>query len=390
MWTEPILHVDMDAFFVEVERLRRPDLVGVPVAVGGLGPRAVVAAASYEARVFGVHSAIPMTRARRLCPDLIVVPADHHEYRRMSEQVFEIFRSYTPLVEGLSLDEAFLDVSGLRRHHPGPEAVAADLRARIATELKLPASVGIAATKFVAKLASQAAKPDGVVHVHLDDQLEFIHALPLRALWGVGEATMAALETLGVETVGDIAVLPVSALERRVGAAHGRHLADLADGRDPRRVEPDTEAKSVSVEETYDTDLVGKAAVQTELLAHAETLASRLRRSGLAGRTVTVKIRYADFTTVTRSETHSTPTDVGRDLHRAAVRLVDRVDLAAPVRLVGLSASSLEPADTPRQLEVEEGDGWNRVAEAVEAVRLRFGDESVEPARLLGRRGRQR
>jgi nucleotidyltransferase/DNA polymerase involved in DNA repair len=390
MWTEPILHVDMDAFFVEVERLRRPELAGLPVAVGGLGPRAVVAAASYESRAFGVHSAIPMTRARRLCPDLIVVPPDHHEYRRVSEQVFEIFRSYTPLVEGLSLDEAFLDVSGLRRHHPGPGAVAIELRAHIAAHLGLPASVGIAATKFVAKLASQAAKPDGVMHVPLDRQLEFIHALPLQALWGVGEATMAALETLGVETVGDIAVLPSSALERRVGAAHGRHLADLAAGRDPRRVEPDTEAKSVSVEETYDTDLVGTAAVETELLAHAETLASRLRRSGLAGRTVTVKIRYADFTTVTRSETHPTPTDVGRDLHRAAVRLVDRVELGAPVRLVGLSASGLEPADTPRQLEVEGGDGWNRVAEAVEEVRRRFGDESVEPARLLGRRRRQR
>ena len=386
MWTEPILHVDMDAFFVEVERLRDPRLNGLPVAVGGTGPRAVVAAASYESRPYGVRSALPMARARRMCPGLVVVPPDHAEYRRVSEQVFEVFRSVTPLVEGLSLDEAFLDVSGLRRHHPDPRSVADALRAAIRDRVGLPASVGIAPTKFVAKLASQQAKPNGVCHVRLDDQLVFLHALPVTALWGVGEATMAALEALGVETVGDVAALPAGALERRLGPAHGRHLAELAAGHDPRRVEPDSEAKSFSVEETYAIDLVGRAAVDTELLAHADTLASRLRRAGLAAHTITLKIRYGDFETVTRSETRPHPSDVARDIHHIARDLAARVDLDRPVRLVGLGSSSFEPARAPRQLEMGRTEGWDRVADAVESVRRRFGDGSVEPARLLDRR----
>jgi DNA polymerase-4 len=218
----------MDAFFVEVERLRRPELRGIPVAVGGDGPRGVVASASYEARRFGVRSAMPTGAARRACPQLVVVPADHRRYQEASEQVFAIFHRFTPLVEGVSLDEAFLDVSGLRLHYPHPVEVGEELRAVIRRELRLPASVGVAANKLLAKLASEEAKPDGLFHVPAARQLEFLHRLPVRRLWGVGEATQAALERLGVETVGDLAEVPLPALTRAVGEAVGRHLSELA------------------------------------------------------------------------------------------------------------------------------------------------------------------
>lgn len=383
VWTEPILHVDMDAFFVEVERLRGRAPVGVPVAVGGRGTRAVVAAASYEARPYGVRSALPMARAMRLCPDLVVVPPDHDEYRRVSESVFEVFRSFTPRVEGLSLDEAFLDVAGLSRHYGGPVDVAGAIRTAIREGLGLPASVGVAGSKFVAKLASEAAKPDGIRHIALADQAVFLDRLPVRALWGVGEATMAALEGIGVETVGDVAALPPGTLERRLGTAHGRHLAALASGHDPREVEPDVEAKSVSVEHTYDRDLRGAEAVDVELLAHSHRLASRLRRSGLVARTITLKIRYADFTTITRAETRRQGTAIARDIHHHARRLATELELDRPVRLVGLGASALETADAPRQLSVDDDGSWSAVSDAVESVRRRFGDASVGPARLL-------
>lgn len=387
-WSEPILHVDMDAFFVEVERRRSPGLVGKPVVVGGAGPRGVVAAASYEARGFGVYSAMPMGGARRKCPDLIIVPPDHTFYRQVSELVFDIFRSFTPLVEGLSLDEAFLDVLGLRRHFESPVEIARAVRAEIRSGLGLPASVGIASNKFLAKLASGAAKPDGIHHVPVATQLEFLHALPVDALWGVGEAARASLEQLGVETVGDVAAIQPHVLERRLGAVHGRHLAELAAGVDSRRVTPDGEAKSVSVEETYPVDLVGATVVDAELLAHADALASRLRRSGLAGRTISIKVRFDDFTTVTRSESRRAATDTTREIHATARRLAERIDLTRPVRLIGVAASNLEPADTPRQSSVDSVPEWEHLADAVESVRRRFGDASIEPASLLGREKR--
>ncbi len=227
-FTEPILHVDMDAFFVEVERLDDPRLVGRPVVVGGAGARGVVAAASYEARAYGVHSAMPMVEARRRCPQAVVVPPDHRKYGAMSRRVFEIFRSFTPQVEGLSVDEAFLDVGGLRLHYKSPVDVAGAIRARIRSDLHLPASVGIASNKFLAKLASEEAKPDGVFHVKAGHELEFLHPLPVRRLWGVGEATYAALEALGVATVGDLAAVPEHVVAQRVGGAVGHHLLELA------------------------------------------------------------------------------------------------------------------------------------------------------------------
>jgi nucleotidyltransferase/DNA polymerase involved in DNA repair len=384
VWTEPILHVDMDSFFVEVERLDHPELRGRAVAVGGAGPRGVIASASYEARARGVRSAQPTSTARRLCPELVVVAPSHGRYGDVSAEVFAIFRSFTPLVEGLSLDEAFLDVRGLRLHFESPMTVAVEVRHRIRVELGLPASVGVAAVKFVAKLASETAKPDGLRLVTTAEQPAFLEALPATALWGVGPATLAALARLGVETVGDIAGLPVSALVSAVGPSAGKHLHDLANGIDPRPVVADIAAKSVSVEETYESDLPTLDLVETALLAHAQHLSDRLRRSGLRARTVTLKVRWQDFTTVTRSETAAPAVDGARDLYRIARDLMAGVGVASPVRLLGLSGTSLEPAGEPAQLGMSTDGGWVRVEDAVADIRARYGMGAVGPARLVG------
>lgn len=384
MWTEPILHVDMDSFFVEVERLEHPELRGRAVAVGGAGPRGVIASASYEARARGVRSAQPTSTARRLCPELVVVAPSHGRYGDVSAEVFAIFRSFTPLVEGLSLDEAFLDVRGLRLHFESPVTVAVEVRRRIRVDLGLPASVGVAAVKFVAKLASETAKPDGLRLVTTAEQPSFLETLPATALWGVGPATLAALARLGVETVGDIAGLPVSALVSAVGPSAGKHLHDLANGIDPRPVVADIAAKSLSVEETYESDLGTLDLVETALLAHAQRLSDRLRRSGLRARTVTLKVRWQDFTTVTRSETTAPAVDGARDLYRIARDLMAGVGVASPVRLLGLSGTSLEPAGDPAQLGMSTDGGWVRVEDAVADIRARYGVGAVGPARLVG------
>ncbi len=374
----------MDSFFVEVERLDHPELRGRAVAVGGAGPRGVIASASYEARARGVRSAQPTSTARRLCPELVVVAPSHGRYGDVSAEVFAIFRSFTPLVEGLSLDEAFLDVRGLRLHFESPMTVAVEVRRRIRVELGLPASVGVAAVKFVAKLASETAKPDGLRLVTTAEQPAFLETLPATALWGVGPATLAALARLGVETVGDIAGLPVSALVSAVGPSAGKHLHDLANGIDPRPVVADIAAKSVSVEETYESDLGTLDLVETALLAHAQRLSDRLRRSGLRARTVTLKVRWQDFTTVTRSETTAPAVDGARDLYRIARDLMAGVGVASPVRLLGLSGTSLEPAGEPAQLGMSTDGGWVRVEDAVADIRARYGVGAVGPARLVG------
>jgi DNA polymerase-4 len=383
VWSEPILHVDLDAFFVEAERLRDPGLSGKPVAVGGTGGRGVIASASYEARAHGVRSAQPTATALRLCRDLIVVPPSHGRYGELSARVFEIFRQFTPLVEGLSVDEAFLDVSGLGRHFPGPVEVAAAVRAEIRDSLGLPASVGVASSMFIAKLASEAAKPDALKHIPKETQLDFLHGLPVEALWGVGPATLAGLQRLGVVTIGDLAELPEASIVGSLGPTQGRHLLDLAHGIDNRSVTPDSGAKSISVEETYGRDLEGREVLETALLAHSQRLADRLRRSGLAARTITLKVRFADFTTLTRSVT-ADPQVSPRSLFVTATALLRQVELDHPVRLLGLGGSNLEPAREPKQLLFNDDASWDRVAEAVAGVREKFGPHSVEPARLLG------
>ncbi|MDH3606447.1 MAG: DNA polymerase IV [Acidimicrobiia bacterium] len=381
-FTEPILHVDMDAFFVEVERLHDPSLVGVPVVVGGLGNRGVVAASSYEARRYGVHSAMPIVQARRLCPQARYVAPTQGRYRAVSEEVFGVFRSFTPRVEGLSVDEAFLDVSGLRLHYPTATAVGQAIREAIRTALLLPASVGVASNKFLAKLASENAKPDGLLTVPAGSELAFLHPLPVRRMWGVGEATYATLEGLGVATIGDLAGVPLATLEGRVGRSLGQHLHRLALADDDRPVSPDGEAKSISSEQTFECDLTVRERIEAELLRQCERVGSQLRRSGLSGRTVTLKLRYPDFTTITRSHSFDSGIDVSHDLYAAVRQLLARVDLKRPVRLLGVGVSSLEKAGGPRQLGLNRSAAWDDVSAAIDEVRARFGEEAVAPARL--------
>lgn len=383
MWKEPILHVDMDSFFVEVERLSRPDLNNRPVAVGGIGKRGVIASASYEARRFGVRSAQPTGVALRLCPELEVISPSHGLYGEMSDRVFEVFHSFTPRVEGLSLDEAFLDVRGLRHHYASVVEVGRAIRERIKAELGLPASVGVASTKFVAKLASKAAKPDGLMHIEADTQEAFLHALPVEELWGVGPATLAGLQRLGIASVGDLAAMPESTLSSTLGRSQGAHLLSLARGIDPRPVEPQSEAKQVSVEETYSDDLSGRDVIESALMAHAQRLAMRLRRASLRPRTISLKVRYSDFSTVTRSHTAPNGADTARQIFRVARELLAGLPSDLPVRLLGLAGSSFELDSESRQTLFDDDDSWSRVARVVGDVEDRFGAAMVEPARLL-------
>ncbi len=382
-FSEPILHVDMDAFFVEVERLRDPSLRGKPVAVGGAGRRAVVASASYEARRSGVRSAMPMAEALRRCPQLIRVPPDHRRYGEVSAEVFEVLHTFTPHVENLSVDEAFLDISGLRWHFAGPVDVARAIRSELRQRPGLPASVGVASTKFLAKLASDEAKPDGIVHVPAGSELEFLHPLPVSRLWGVGRATHAALEALGVETIGDVAALPESVVQRRLGPSLGAHLARLARGIDERMVVAATQAKSISVEETFERDLSAETAIIDALTALCHRLDGRLRHSGYRGRTASIKVRFADFTTITRSVTFERPRAHEADLVDAALMLWHKVERnGRGVRLLGVAVDGLEQPDEPEQL-AWDPQPKHPAAGIVDEIRRRFGDDAMLAARLL-------
>ena len=383
MWSESILHVDMDSFFVEVERLNRDDLRDRPVAVGGTGNRGVIASASYEARRSGVRSAQPTSVARRLCPELVVVSPSHGKYGELSGRVFEVFNSFTPKVEGLSLDEAFLDVSGLRHHYESPVEVGQEIRSKIRSDIGLPSSVGVASTKFVAKLASKAAKPDGLRHIDSVGQQEFLYALPVEELWGVGPATLAGLQRLGIATVGDLAELPEATISAALGPSQGVHLHMLANGIDNRSVEPASETKQISVEETYSHDLEGRDLVESALLAHAQRLAMRLRQASAKPRTISLKVRYDDFTTVTRSRTRPEGIDGSRDIFQIAKEMLSDVPAERPVRLLGLAGSSFDNITGGTQLLLGEDDSWSRVSKVVGDVEDRFGPASVEPARLL-------
>src|SRR5579862_3072423 len=363
-----ILHVDLDAFFAAVEVLLDPSLAGRPVIVGGAGNRGVVAACTYEARVYGIHSAMPSTRARRLCPHAVFLPGRYDRYAEYSARLHEVFAHYTPMVEGIALDEAFLDVSGARRLLGPAEEIAWSIRREIKATLGLDASVGVAATKFVAKLASEAAKPvadprgtrpgRGVVVITPGTELAFLHPLPVRALWGVGPATHKRLERFGVVTVGDLAALPLESLTTALGASLGAHLHELAWGRDPRRVEPDRAVKSVSHEETYARDLHDRAELAVEAVRLADGVASRLRQAELAGRTVTIKVRYHDFATVTRAHTLPEAVDSGRAIARVATTLLEGIDPSAGVRLLGVAVSNLAHGASRQLSLLDGGAGW--------------------------------
>ena len=383
-FAESIAHVDMDAFFVEVERRRRPELRGLAVVVGGLGSRGVVASASYEARRRGLSSAMPIDHARRLCPHARFIAPDHTAYRAASAEVLGVLRGFTPLVEPVSVDEAFLDIGGLRLIYTSPKAVGVAMREGVRRETGLPVSVGIATTKLLAKLSSKMAKPDGLVLVVAGTELAVLHPLDVRALWGVGEATFARLEQLGIETIGDLAGFPRAALERRLGSSSGGVLWELANGRDERMVEPPGAAKSVSVEETFVRDLDDDDEIDRELVRLCDRLGRRLRLSGMVGRTVTLKLRFADFSTVTRSHTASIPVFTSHDLRRHARDLLGRARSAGgAVRLLGVGVGHLEGASSPRQMSLD-AQPWEQIDEAVARVRDRFGDGAVGPARLVG------
>jgi len=381
-----ILHVDMDAFFASVELARRPQLRGLPVVVGA-AQRGVVLAATYEARAYGVHSAMPMSTALRLCPQAVVVPPDHHTYREVSAGVMQVLGDVTALVEQVSVDEAFLDVGGARRRLGPPTAIAAHIRRRVREAYGITCSVGIAATKFVAKLASGHAKPDGVLLVPKAVTVDFLRVLPVAALWGVGERTEAALARWGIRTVAELADSDVETLQRAVGKVAGAHLFDLAWGRDPRPVVPYREEKSIGAEETFAVDVADLEVVQAKALELADRCATRLRARGLVARTVGIKVRTSDFRTLTRSRTLVTPTDVSREIYLAARELLAGADLGGlPVRLVGVRAEGLsEAATTVRQPTLEESladmEEPRREAErAVDLVRQRFGRAAIGAA----------
>jgi DNA polymerase-4 len=380
-----VLHVDMDAFYASVELISRPELKGTPVIVGG-GSRSVVLSATYEARRFGVHSAMPMTRARRLCPQATVVEPSHGRYSRVSAGVMEIFRSVTPLVEPLSLDEAFLDVAGAVRRLGRPSEIGQLIRDRVADEQGITCSVGVATTKFVAKLASTRSKPDGMLVVPASGVVAFLHPLPVGALWGVGEKTEKELTRLGLHTVGDIAHTPRNTLVRALGQAAGSHLHALSWGRDERRVVAHEPDKSIGAEETFSRDVDDPDVVRRELLRLAERTAARLRTAGLAGRTVSVKIRFADFTTITRARTLPEPTDVAAVLYATARQLYEALGLdRARLRLVGIRVEGLVESEfAPHQLLLgERAQGRREVEQAADRAARRFGDGTVRPASLV-------
>jgi DNA polymerase-4 len=386
-----ILHLDLDAFYASVEQLADPALRGRPVVVGGLGARGVVAAASYEARRFGIQSAMPMARARRACPNAVFLAPRPEAYAAASAQVMTILRSATPLVEPLALDEAFLDVSGARRRYGDGRGAAETIRGRVRAETGLTASVGVATTKLLAKLASDLSKPDGLVVVAPGSELEFMHPLGVERLWGVGPSTRAALARLGVATIGELAALPVPALVAALGEAAGRHLHDLAWNHDDRPVEPVHRAKSIGHEETFAVDHTDRAFLDREVVRIADRVAARLRMTGYVGRTVVLKVRFADFRTITRSRTLTDPTSLAADLAATARSLLAAVDLAPGVRLLGLSAQQLRAVDSVQTaLPLDDGGhdaGTRRRRASLEAsvdlVRERFGGNAVMPARLL-------
>jgi DNA polymerase-4 len=380
-----IMHVDMDAFFVSVELRDRPDLRGRPVIVGFPAERSVVLSASYEARRFGVKSAMPMAVAQRLCPQAIIIEPRHKLYYEVSGQLMAIFESITELVEPLSVDEAFLDVGGAIRRLGAPLDIGQLIRRRVASELGITASVGIAASKFVAKIASTRCKPDGLLLIRPEQTVPYLHSLPVNALWGVGGKTAEVLARMGIRTVADVAATPASSLRKVLGAT-GEHVHRLSWGIDSRTVTPVRVEKSIGAEETFAADTADDALLHRELLRLSHRTAERLRASGLVARTVALKLRYADFSTVTRSRTVHAPLDSAQLIYAVAIQLLESLgSRPLTVRLVGVRAEQLEPAaQTSLQLSLDRrDDNWRAAEQALDKVAEKFGSKSVLPARLL-------
>lgn len=404
--TRSILHIDMNAFYVSVELRRRPELRGLPVVVGGTGGRGVVSAASYEARQFGVHSALSSAVARRLCPDAVFIHPDLEHYLEVSRQLREIFESFTPLVEQISVDEAFLDVTGAGALIGDAQEVARQLRDKVMTDTQLPCTVGIAPNKFIAKMASEFAKPRakpsgiepgyGVYEVVPGQEIAFLHPLPVNSLWGVGPKTLERLKTLGIHTIGDVAAVDVAVLCGAIGDAHGRHLHELSNGHDERRVEPERHAKSIGHEETFSRDLTDAAELKSHLVRLCDAVAKRTRDAGVAAGTVMLKVKFSSFESVTRSVTPSVPLTTGPSMVAALEPLLSTLDISQGVRLLGVHAQKLaeeQPAALTLFDMSSEGEAsladieeqWMPASRAVDSIVEKFGDGMIGPASSLDR-----
>jgi DNA polymerase-4 len=380
-----ILHVDMDAFFASVEERDNPALKGKAVVVG-TGIRGVVSAANYEARKFGIHSAMPVGRAKRLAPHAIFVPPNMSRYSEVSSHIMEIFRSVTPLVEPLSLDEAFLDVTGAKRLLGDGREIAKKIRAKVVASEGITCSVGIATTKFIAKLASGRCKPNGMLEIASDRVLEFLHPLPVNAIWGVGPKTNEELLKLGLQTVADIANTPRQTLIRALGEAAGASLYELSWGRDYRDVEPEEVDKSISAVETFDSDTEDQEIILRELLRLTEKATYRMREKDFSARTISIKVRFADFKTITRSKTVPLAISATHEVFEVVKTLFLALKLdRARIRLVGVSLDGLEDGiDANEQLVLgERENGWRQATAAIDKASARFGQGSVRPARLF-------
>ena len=381
-----ILHVDLDAFYASVEQRDRPELRGKPVLVGGSRRRGVVLAASYEARPFGCRSAMPMAEAIRLCPQAEIVAPRMDAYVAVSHRFRDILDAYTPLVEPISIDEAFLDVAGTERLHGPAPVVARAIKDRVKKELELTASVGVAAVKLVAKIASDLGKPDGLVVVPGDETRAFLAPLPIERLYGVGPKTAKTLRALGIETLGQVARHPLAALAARLGATHAAELQALARGEDARHVEADRTAVSIGAEETFEEDLVDGPILRRRVTAQAERVAERLRRSAQLTSCVVLKLKDTEFHITTRRRTLPAPTSDGRVIAKVALELLDAAKVRAPgVRLSGVAATTISPADAPRQLTLDEPERarGERLGETLDKIRDRFGKSAVARAALM-------
>jgi DNA polymerase-4 len=380
-----ILHVDMDAFYAAVEVLDDPSLRGLPLIIGGPDGRSVVSSASYEARRYGVHAAMPVGQALRLCPTARIVMPHFHRYQEVSRQVMTIFESFTPLVEPLSVDEAFLDVHGVRRLWGSPGRIAELIRERVQSEVGITCSVGVAATKHVAKMASTAAKPNGMLIVPAHRTQEFLDPRSVRAMWGVGPKAAESLEARGIRTIRDIRSSSPHQLERAVGPALSARLLHLARGEDARTVETERVEKSIGHEETFDHDISDRVFLRAELLRLADRVAARLRRAEWETATVSIKVRFDDFRTVNRSQTLAEPTAVGQRIGEAAQALFEQIERRDPIRLVGVRAEKLQPAGGGMLGLWDDDEHWRKVEGAVDDAVARFGTATITRARHLGR-----
>lgn len=377
-----IIHVDMDAFFASVEQRDNPELCGLPVIIGGTGTRGVVATASYEARKYGVHSAMSSVEARRRCPQAVFLPANHEKYSRVSQEIEHIFSEFSPVVEPLSLDEAFLDVTGMEGLFTDPVAIAVQIKERIKTELNLTASAGVAPNKFLAKLASDMKKPDGLVVIRPEQVAGVLANIPVTRLWGVGKVTARTLTQLGLKTIGEVAQANPELLVRHCGQL-GYVIHQLANGRDDRPVISEYQPKSIGKETTFATDLYGLEDLKTELWALTEKVGWRLRRQGLSGKTITVKIRFGSFRTITRSRTLAVAANLDESIYRAAAEILAQVTLNEGVRLLGVTVSSLETGGGQISLFEQQDEKITAVAEAIDKVKAKYGEGAVTRGRAL-------